>query len=296
MGSTQNVYSLETLPRPLAFVFSGGVSLGAMQVGMLRAVCQSGITPDLVIGSSAGAINAAFIGQGFGEERIEALAEIWLGLTLTDVFGSIGVREIINLLSGRKALASPDALRGLIAGYIPDAFEDQLIPTFVTATDYLSGDTFILRTGSLHESLLASSAIPFVFPPVIMQGRTLIDGSVTSRVPLLSAQKLGARTLVVFDVGYPCMLEEPPETTLEKALHFFSIMLNRQPLGELSSLKKDRIVLYLPSPCPLSVANYDFSESDSLIKTGYVLTRDFLEGLFLFGPGIYGHPHYHEDL
>jgi len=284
---------LGELPRPVAFVLSGGVALGAIQVGMLRAALESGLRPDFLIGSSVGAVNAAYLGRGFTEARIDQLSEIWRRLKRSDVFGNFVLRRIASILTDRLALASPDPFRRLLASHLPGSVGELEIPTHATATDYLSGEIAILSAGNLRENILASCAIPFVFPPVLMEGRFLVDGSVAAHVPSQPAVTLGARTLVVFDVGYPCKLLEPPRTPLERALHVFSILLHRQPTGSLSALAKDVTVVYPPAPCPLSVPTYDFSQGATLIQAGYETARQYLGTLSIRGPGVYGQPHSH---
>ena len=285
--------SFEDLPKPVAFVLSGGLAFGAVQAGMLRAMLEAGIRPDLLIGSSVGALNAAFMGQGFTKARIRQLAELWRELKFGDVFGDFGFKRVVSIISERTALASPEALHRLIAAHLPISCKDLEVPVFITATDYLSGETVVLSQGNLHANLLASCAIPFVFPLVLIEGRYLVDGSVSAHVPLLPAEKLGARTLVVFDVGYPCKLQELPRSPLERALHIFSIMLHRQPSGGLSALTKDATLIYPPSPCPISVPAYDFSQGASLLEVGYETARDFLLSLEFQGPGVYGQTHSH---
>ena len=289
----ETVIPFTDLPKPLAFVLSGGVALGAIQVGMARAAYEQGFRPDFLIGSSVGALNAAYLGQGLSEARIDRLAEIWRGLTRKDVFGNLGLRRITLLLSEPLALASPETFQQLIASHIPISGAQLEFPVHTVATDYLSGEIVISSGGDLRQNLIASCAIPFVFPPVLIGGRHLVDGSVAAHVPLLPAARLGARTLVVFDVGFPCKLSELPRSPLERTLHVFSILLHRQPTGSLSALTKDVTVLYLPSPCPLSVPTYDFSQGEALVRAGYETARNYLSALRIPGPGIYGQPHSH---
>jgi len=287
------MWSFEELPKPVAFVFSGGVSLGAVQVGTLRAVLEYGIKPDLLIGSSVGALNAAYISQGFTSERVEKLAEIWSGLQRSDVFGSFGIKRIVEIISQPTSISSPKALLHLIAKHVPSTYEALKIRVHIVATDYLSGKTVVFSEGNLWRNLLASSAIPFVFPPIPIGDRYLMDGSVSANVPLLHAQELGARTLVVFDVGYPCEVKELSQNPLERILHVFSIMLHRQPAGMLAALPEDILVLYIPTLCPLPVPAYDFSQGEFLIKTGYEVAKEFLESLCIDTPRVYGRPHSH---
>lgn len=143
------MWSFEELPKPVAFVLSGGVALGAVQAGMLRAVQAFGIKPDFLVGSSVGALNAAFIGQGFTEARVKKLTEIWGEIKRSDIFGRFGLRRIVNIISEPTALASPKPLLHLIATHLPASYASMEIPTHIVATDFLSGDTVILSQGNL---------------------------------------------------------------------------------------------------------------------------------------------------
>ena len=283
------------LPRPVAFVFSGGTSLGAVQVGMLMGVFEANIVPDLLVGTSVGAINAASVGQGFTKSRLQHLASIWSGLKTSDVFGRPGLRSALGLLSGRGALSSSDNLLRLLETNLPNSHSDLLIQTAVVATEFLTGSPVILSKGDLVLNVLASSAIPMIFPSVTVGGRQLVDGGVVAHVPLAQAEMLGAQTMVVFDAGYPCKLAKLPKGPKEKALHYITLMLHRQSFGLLSLLNQNLTVIYLPAPCPLDVPAYDFSQGSRLISAGFENAHSFLAELSFTGPGTYGNPHVHDD-
>ena len=144
---------------------------------MLRAVLDAGIEPDFLVGTSAGALNAAFLGKGFSAESVKDLAGIWSELRTNDVFPGFGWLSSLRALAGSGVLASPSGLA-------------RIIERGASAT-YTCGH------------VLASAAIPGVFPPVAVDGRTFIDGGVSSHVPLLPARDLGAKTMVVLDTGFP---------------------------------------------------------------------------------------------
>lgn len=285
----------EILARPLAFVFSGGTSLGSVQVGMLKAVFEAGIEPDLLVGTSAGAVNATSVGQGFTESRLENLATIWGNLKTSDVFGRFGIRSVFGLLNGRGALASAEGLRGILETHLPPHHSDLAIQTAVVATDFLSGSPVILSEGDLVRNVLASTAIPMIFPAVTVGDRQLVDGGIVAHVPLVQAEVLGSRTLIVFDAGYPCKLSRSPRGSIERGIHFLTLMLHRQSFGLLSGLHRNITVIYLPAPCPLDVPAYDFSQGGKLIKAGFESASSFLSQLSVTGPGIYGNPHLHDD-
>ena len=280
------------LPHPVAFVLSGGTSLGAIQVGMLRALHERGIAPDVLVGSSVGSLNAAYIAGGYRRERIDALTTLWSGLRALDVFRSGGISRYLSALRGRSSLATADRLRALIERHLPVRQAQLAIPTAVIATDLLSGDAVILDQGDLVKNLLASTAIPGVFPAVEIGGRILADGAIAAHVPILEAAELGAASIVVLDTGYPCALSELPHGVVPSVIHLLNLMLRHQSVASLSLLGARLPVLYLPSPCPLGVAPYDFTHSARLVESGHASAGRYLAGVRLAGPGIYGHPHF----
>ncbi|SMC22966.1 NTE family protein [Desulfacinum hydrothermale DSM 13146] len=178
---------LHGLPKPVAFVFSGGVSLGAAQVGMLRAVLEAGIRPDLLVGSSAGALNAAFVAKDISLARVEELARIWQNLKKEDVFGRPTLRRAFHLLFRRISPVSCEAMEQLIAAHAPASYERLQAALVVVATNYFTGQTELFTSGDLRRHLLASTAIPVVFPPVSIGSALYVDGSVSAHVPLLPA-------------------------------------------------------------------------------------------------------------
>ncbi len=184
-------------------MFSGGSSLGALHVGMLRAAQEAGLVPDLLVGTSAGAINAAFMGGGFTSQRIAELADIWRSIRTADVFAGLGWWSAARALLGWGTLASPARLRSIADRYLPASHRDLLIPAAVVAADHATGKTVLLRDGDLRQNVMASAALPGVFPPVKNGEQTLVDGGVVAHVPILPARELGCRTMLVFDAGFP---------------------------------------------------------------------------------------------
>jgi NTE family protein len=191
------------LPRPIAFVLSGGSSLGGLQVGMLAALEEAGLVPDLLVGTSVGALNAAYAASGLGAGRLERLAEIWRALTTGDVFQGLGLWSAAKALVGAGTLASPAGLEALVEAHLPATHEALAIPCAVVATDLAGGGAVVLGEGDLRSNVLASAAIPGIFPPVVRGAQVLADGGVVAHVPILPARDLGARTLVVLDAGFP---------------------------------------------------------------------------------------------
>ena len=286
---------ITTLPRPIALVLSGGASLGAIQVGQLRAVAEAGLVPDLVVGTSVGALNGIFMAGGFSPARVEALAQVWLRLRRGEVFGGVGLASIVRMLRGGGTLASSAGLESLVARELPRQSSDLALPAHVVAVDYLTGRPVVLSDGDLRRNALASAAIPNVFPPVEVAGRLLVDGGLSANVPVGPAARLGARTLVVLDAGYPCALAAPPRGLIAGIMHTMTLALRNQVNLTLPALARDRVVVYLPAPCPLSTAPHDFSRTAELISAGHEVARGFLSQLVVGEPGVYGHPHFHGE-
>ena len=141
-------------------VLAGGGSFGAVQVGMLRALYEYGLQPDLVTGSSVGAINGAFYAGAPSADGIETLAALWMGLRRQDVFPFNAVR-VLGAAFNRNSLVEPTGLRRLLLAHLPyRMLEDSTIPMHVVATDLLTGATVRLSTGTAVDAVLASCAIP----------------------------------------------------------------------------------------------------------------------------------------
>jgi len=151
-----------------AFVMSGGGSLGAVQVGMLQALTARGVAPDLLVGTSAGALNAAFVaGHGASRESLDDLEAVWSRLRRRDVFPLQPARLGAAALGRAPSLFPNCALRCLIRENLAfDRLEDAAIPVHVVATDVGSGQEVLLSEGDPVDAILASSAIPAVFPSV----------------------------------------------------------------------------------------------------------------------------------
>src|SRR3954453_19126342 len=170
----------------IAFVLSGGASLGAIQVGTLRALLDDGIRPDLIVGTSVGAVNGAFLaGRGLDREAVDELAELWLGMRRGHVFPVEPVTGLLGFLGARRNLVPGTALRRLLARHTEhELLEDLPIPLHVIACDVLSGREVRLSDGRLIDAVMASAAIPGVLPPVERDGRLLIDGGVLNNTPI----------------------------------------------------------------------------------------------------------------
>lgn len=288
---------IDDLPRPLAFVMGGGASLGAVQVGMLRALIHRGLRPDFLVGTSVGAINAAYMAADFGDAQLGRLERIWHSITTDDVFHGVGVRSVFRFLAPGSSdnIASPEGLEKLFDNYLPATHEELPMRMAAVGTNLRRGTKVTLEGGDLRRNVLASASIPGIFPPVEIDGELMVDGGVVANVPVLPARQMGAETLVVLDPGYPCALDEVPSSRIGYAMHIITLMLRQQSFGVLHFLGDDATVLYPPPPCPMDVPPHDFSRTRELVAQGEETAAEFLEGLEVTEPGVYGHPHFHAD-
>ena len=250
-----------------AFVLSGGGSLGAVQVGMLQALADHGIEPDLLVGTSAGAMNAAWVaGHGTSAESLAGLAEVWAGLRRRQVF-PIDVRTALRGLLGHSpAVTSPLGLRELVTACAGiTRLEDAEIPLHLVTADLLTGKTVLVSSGSLVDGVLASAAIPGVFPPVADKGRLLIDGGVADRTGVHQAVALGATSIYVLPTGSPCALPAPPSSAVGTALHALTLLIEQRLAHEMADLADAATIKLLPPLCPLSTSAVDFGHGAELV-------------------------------
>ena len=250
-----------------AFVLSGGGSLGAVQVGMLQALSANDIHPDFLVGTSAGALNAAFVaGHGADDAALRELEAIWTSLRRRDVFPLEPLRLVVAAGGRAPSLCSPHALRRLVERHVTfERLEDARVPLHVVTTDVRNGDEVVLDHGDAVPAIAASAAVPAVFPSVAIDGRDLIDGGVANNAAVSVAAKLGADRIYVLPSGYACALEKAPTTALDSALHALTLLIEQRLILEVANYAATIDLRILPPLCPLKIASHDFRHGASLI-------------------------------
>lgn len=285
---------LSRLPRPLGFVLGGGGSLGAAQVGMLRALAEHAIVPDLVIGTSVGALNGAVVALD-PAGAADRLCGIWPRMTRRLIFPGGPLAQARTLRQGRTHLFPNTGLRAVVSLYLHDeaTFADLALPFAAVTMDVATTAPHVITEGPLLPALLASAAIPGIFPTVRIDGRQLYDGGVVANVPMTQALTMGARSLVVLDAAFPGRLPAAP-SSLAEALLFTAIVTMRVQATLEAPLAAARVpVVYLPGPAIHRVSPLEFDHTDLLIDGAYRACRQFLEHLTIDGPGLYGSPSGH---
>lgn len=278
------------LPRPTGFVLGGGGSLGAMQVGMLQALSEAGIAPDLVVGTSVGSLNAAVLALGEGSGG--RLSRIWSRMTRHEAFPGGVLSQVRTLRHSKTNLFPNTGLATIIDEHIGEGvtFEDLALPLGVVATDVDTAEPLLVRSGPVSAPLLASCAIPGIYPPVPFEGRLLYDGGLVANVPMRQALSMGAKSLVVLDCAFPSRMPGAPRTFAEVMMFTAMVSMRNQAVLEAPIAASEVPVVYVPGPLPVRVSPLDFSHTAKLISDAYEAAKTYLGELRVDGPGLYGAP------
>jgi NTE family protein len=224
------------------FVLSGGAARGAVQVGMLEALLERGIVPDALVGTSVGALNAAFVGFRPDLDRVRELRRRWMALTTRDIFPGGTWSRVGHLLRQRPYLFSHDALLRLIEGWMPiRRLEDLPTPVRVVTTPLAGEGAVYHRHGDLTQLLLASAAVPGVFSPVVLPASCgapgpHVDGGVADLVPVRGAADLAPTRVFVLDASVPARLPRG-RTPIDILVASFGVAMRVNPAPDLGAVE-----------------------------------------------------------
>jgi len=265
----------------LAVVLGGGATLGAFEVGVIGALAERGVRPDLLVGTSVGAINAAFWGFDPSPTMGRRLLAFWLRAHNSLFFPEGPVPMVGRLVQGKDHLTTQSALAAMLTHALPGGarFEDASIPLAFTATEVGRGERVVIRTGPVLPAVLASSAIPALFPPVEIDGTRLADGGMVANCDIETAVAAGMTDVLVVDVMGDGVGTSPRNfwATAEDAL---GVMARRQTELALR-LFQDRARIALIRPRLAQRGRVlDFGRTADLYADGYAVgDRFFAEGL-----------------
>jgi NTE family protein len=224
-------------PVEVAFVLGGGGVLGAHEVGMLRALAKHEIRPDIVLGTSIGAVNGAFFAADPTAEGVNRLSELWNGSNNRDLFGGVFLRRISTLARTGTHLQSLDELRERLREALPvQRVEDLQIPFQCVAASIERAAEHWFESGSLPDVVLASCAVPGILPPVRIGDEHFIDGGIVNSIPVSRAVTLGARRIYVLQVGRLETPLRPPRRPWEVGLVAFEVARRHRFAGDIDSL------------------------------------------------------------
>ena len=231
-----------------AFVLGGGGMLGAAEVGMLRALFEREIHPDLIVGTSVGAINGAFIASDPTPSAVERLRALWVELARDGIFAGSVLARVGTLVRTRTHLHPREPLRDLLTAHLPvQTFAELEIPFQCVAASIERAAEHWFTDGDLIEAVLASSAVPGLLPPVEIDGEHYLDGGLVHSIPVGRAVALGAETIYVLHVGRIDRPLRAPTKPWEVAQVAFEIARRHRFAADLAALPRGITLHVLPS-------------------------------------------------
>ncbi|HEV7177232.1 MAG TPA: patatin-like phospholipase family protein [Solirubrobacteraceae bacterium] len=259
-----------------AFVFSGGASLGALQVGMLQALYERGIAPDLLVATSVGALNAAFVAsRPQTVTTARELGRVWRNLQRDDIF-PVSMGALVGGLCGRRNHLVPDrGLRQLVRRHLEfDELAGAAIPLHLVAFNLIERRELLLSEGPAVDAAVAAASVPGVFPPVELADRLLIDGGVVNNTPISHAVELGAERIFVLPTRDPGSLTAPaPQTALDTAMYGHGLLIEDRLETDIARYSRDVELVVLPPANPAGVQPTSFEHSARLINQALIAAR-----------------------
>jgi NTE family protein len=269
----------------IAFVFSGGGSRGAMEAGGVKALYERGIHPDIVVGSSAGAMNAAFLAIDSTADGVERLCGIWRGLRTRQVVPGTVLSKLWRLIRSKPSIVAGDALRAFVEKNVPADKQTfgQLSGTklYITAANLQTSTLYLYGEdgrASIADAVMASSAFPGVFPPVQIGGWQYVDGGLILNVPISVAIDKGATEVYALDVAYTGGVYGPAKDLLTVLFRVVSVALHQDLLAELKyatqvpGVKVHHIIIRgVPE-----AGDFDFDHGREMVDAGYDAVRRYL--------------------
>ena len=269
----------------VAFVLSGGGPLGALQVGALKAMLEYSIVPDIVVGTSVGALNAAFLAFDPTLGGAISLESTWRRLGNEDLFPTTRLRTPWTrfLMRGDRVFENTGIKRIVLAGLGDVMIEDAQVPLGIVGADLETGDERVFTSGAVLPALLASTALPGIYPPVVIDGRQYIDGGVANNVPVAPALAMGAGTVYVLDTTAVNHRRRDLNRPIDYLMHAFTLARGNRFRVESPLLETRARLVHVPLPrldfhVPLASLEY----SARLIDVAYEEAARFFDGP---GPG-----------
>jgi NTE family protein len=231
----------------VAFVLGGGGVLGATQVGMLRALVEAGIRPDLILGTSVGAVNGAVIAAQPTAAGVSELTDLWRSMSDSGIFSDNVLARATNLAKHRTHLYSAGPFRRQLREHLPDTFAGLQVPFQCVAASIEQAGAHWFVTGDLPQAVLASCAVPGLLPPVEIDGEHFLDGGLVHSIPVGRALALGATEIYILHVGRIEQPLEPPRSLWDVCLVSFELARRHRFVEEMAGLPGTVRAHVLPS-------------------------------------------------
>ncbi len=277
----------EAEPRPqTALVLAGGGTRGAVQIGMLQVLTEHGFVPDRIYGSSVGAVNGVALAGDPTREGVQRMTEIWRGLTREVVYPQGRLHGPWLYLQQRDSVFVNAGLRKVIEeGIAFDRLEEAVVPVEVVATSLTDGRERWFTYGPAVEAVLASAAVPAIFPPVEIDGERFIDGGVVNNVPIRRAIEGGASRIVVLLCSPPVYTPASPRRPVEAMLNALLISIHARFSRDMAQLPPGVEVIVCSGSEGGTRDFDDFSTTDLLIELGRAEAAEVVRRYGLGRPG-----------
>jgi NTE family protein len=264
---------------PVAFVLSGGGNLGAVQVGMLRALLEHEIYPDLILGCSVGALNGAALADDPSLAGVGRLDDLWRSVDGKDLMPRNWLPNAVALARRGEAIHDSEGLRKMLEAAMGGReFKDLVVRFECVATDVKDVKEVWFNHGPLLDAILASAAMPAVYPSVEINGARYLDGAIVNDVPMSRAVELGASTLYVLQVGSFSRPRAQPRRPLDVAVQAYWIARHHRFKRDLEAMPQEVDLHLLPHGQPPVMRYNDFTRAAELISAAYQASTDYLEG------------------
>jgi NTE family protein len=252
-----------------ALVLAGGSSRGAIQIGMLQVLAEHGFVPDRVYGSSVGAINGAGFAADPTRDGVERMAQTWLKLKRDDIYRTGRLHGPWLYLQQREAVYANSGLRAIVEKGFPfERLEEAVLPIEVVATSLTDGGERWFTHGPAIEAILASAAMPAIFPPVEINGEKYIDGGIVDNVPFQRALDAGATRIVILLCSPPVVVPPPSRRPVEGMVNALLIAIHARFVRDMAHLPEGVEVILCAGPEGATRDFDDFSTTEHLIALG----------------------------
>jgi NTE family protein len=269
----------------IAFVLSGGGNRGALEAGALIALFERGIQPDILVGTSAGAMNAAFIAINPTLDGAKQLGDRWEKINKEMVFPGNYLTMAWRFLTGADSISPNDNLRQYVESQLPPGirtFGDiRNVRLYTTTSNLNTAELYVFGddpTALLLDAVLCSAAVPPLLPPILFNGFQYVDGAVGADVPISIAAAKGATEIYALDVGLGAVPRDSIHGVANIGQRVIGLLVHRQLIDDFEEVQEDpALKLHY-----LAIQSYpdigDFDHAKLFVAEGYRLTKDFLDG------------------
>lgn len=267
----------------LAFVLSGGGNRGALQVGALQVLLEAGIRPDMVVGTSVGAVNACFIANDPTPRGAYRLAEVWLDVSRDDVYPGTHLTAVWNMVRGKESFFSNESWYRLLQSHMPvQQFNDLNVPAYTVAADLETGKQVVFGDDDddfLIDGLMASTALPPLHPPWRVGGRRYIDGGAVADLPVRVAGDRGATEIIALNLANSLTPGDQVRTLFGIMNRALGTLVYRHTEADLEYMRRNSDIRLrtVELHYEMAMRPWDFSHSAELIALGRSTMKAALE-------------------